>query len=66
MVYAINRFYRIGKNMFNSRLLPKVNFIVPKTAICCSEELSQGLVIAAKAYPAEYVSLVGREYMPEV
>ena len=66
MIGALNRFYGIGKNIFNQKLLQNVNFVAPKSAMCIRQELSKGLALAGNAYPAEYISLVSREYVPEM
>jgi len=66
MIRAINRFCNIGKNIFNSKLLSNIKFVEQKPTFCCCKELSDGLALAGKAYPAEYISLISREYVPEV
>lgn len=69
MINALNIFHGIGKTgkyILDPKCLENIKFFPPKSALCFSKESSKGLALAGKAYPPEYISLVGREFVPEV
>jgi len=54
MIPGLDRIGNVGKS-----------FLSKKMATCFCSEVADGLAINARSYPAEYVSLISRKYVPE-